>query len=434
MNRANHPTRRHSVRGPVARLAMAAALAGGAALGSLALSAPAQAQDQQQEERQREFTPAFVEVYQPVAAMLEGEAANPEGARAQIGSVEAAAQSPDDRYAAGNLILSIGNKLNDPALQRRGLEMMLATNTVPASELARFNFFVGQLAYNAGDYAAARSAVEAAMAANYTDNDNDPGNDPEYIIIQSYVAEDNPTAAVDYTVQAAQRRLDAGQPVPERWLLRALQTTYDSELAPQAVDVSDLLLKTHPTEQNWKNAIQVVNALTEFPEDQRVDLYRLMQAAGVLDERTTMIRFIEDLDPRIMANEVGDILALGLQNGQFSATDSYYTEVKPIVDERAPLDRREIDTTIAQARSGDSLDAMNAGDVLYSLDDYARAAEMYQLAIEKGADADTARTRLGIAQTMQGDYAAAQTTFGQVDGQREPIARLWAIYAAQQAG
>ncbi|MEP0029173.1 MAG: hypothetical protein ABJE59_09605, partial [Qipengyuania citrea] len=49
-----------------------------------------------------------------------------------------------------------------------------------------------------------------------------------------------------------------------------------------------------------------------------------------------------------------------------------------------------------------------------------------------GAEAPMALTRLGIAQFDQGKFAEAEATFNEVEGPRDAIANLWAIYAAQQ--
>jgi hypothetical protein len=48
---------------------------------------------------------------------------------------------------------------------------------------------------------------------------------------------------------------------------------------------------------------------------------------------------------------------------------------------------------------------------------------------------DTPRvlTRLGIAQADQGKTADAAATFAKVEGARQAIARLWALYTQQAA-
>lgn len=416
MLRAFRPIRSKSIRGTVAGFAMAIALAGGVAMGSAAITSDvAHAQNSR----------GFAEAFQPVAEMVNAQPANYEGARAAIPSVIAAIENEHDRNVAGNLILNIGNNLSDPALQRQGLEMMLASGLVPPEQVGQFNWFVGSLAFNAEDYSAARAAFNAAIAAGY----NDPQADIVTLIAETYDREDNIQAAYDTVMQAVAEAEAAGTQPRENWLLSTLQRTYDYDMAEQALATSEALVKHYPTKTNWINTLQVVNALYEFDPAVRVDLYRLMRATNALTQRSEYVRYIEDLDPRVMANEVQDVLAAGLSAGVFETDDPYYIEVKGIADTRAPQDRNGIETIVREGETGDAIDAMAAADVLYSLDDFARAEGMYRLALEKGADANTANTRIGITQVEQGNYAAAIETFGKVNGVRAPIARMWAAYA-----
>ena len=425
MLRAFRPTRNTSIRGTVAGFALAVAIAGGVSMGSAAVTSDAAfAQDEQRNSQ------GFGEAYQPVANMVQPETADFQGAKAAIPTVIAAIENQKDRQVAGNLILNIGTNLSEPALQRQGLEMMLESGLTPAEQVGQFNYYVGSFAYNAQDYAAARAAMNAAVAGGYVDSDSDNRNDPEYIILQSYLAEGNVAAGLDHLNEVATARKAAGQTVPEQWLLVGLQKAYDEELTAQALDVSEMLLAEYPSATNWKNSLQVVNALNEFEPEARVDLYRLMRVTDALSQRQEFVRYIEDLDPRVMSNEVQDVLTAGTAAGVFSSGDPYYVEVKGIADTRAPQDRNGISRIVRDGETGDSLDAMSAGDVLYSLGDFSRAEGMYRVALEKGADANTANTRIGIAQAEQGNYAAALETFGTVDGARTPIARMWAAYAA----
>ncbi len=417
MLRAFRPTRTKSIRGTVAGFALAIALAGGVAMGSAALtSEAAYAQNSR----------GFAEAFQPVAEMVNAEPANYEGARAAIPTVVAAIENENDRQVAGNLILNIGNNLSDPALQRQGLEMMLESGLVAPEQVGQFNWFVGSLAFNAEDYPAARAAFNAAIAAGYSD----PQADIVALVAETYDRENNIQAAYETVMQAVSEAEAAGTAPRESWLLSTLQRTYDSDMNEQALATSEKLINHFPTQTNWVNTLQVINALYEFEPDVRVDLYRLMRLTNSLTQRPEFIRYIEDLDPRVMSNEVQDVLAAGLAAGEFEADDPYYTEVKGIADQRAPQDRNGIEGIVAEGENGDSIDAMAAADVLYSLGDFARAEGMYRVALEKGADGNGANTRIGITQAEQGNYAAAIETFGMVDGVRSPIARMWAAYAA----
>jgi len=395
--------------------AMAVALAGGAAIGTAAIAPAVYAQD---------YSRDFVAAYEPVAALTAGETPDWAAARAQYETVVAAIETEDDRDAAGNLALQIGNGLNDPAMQRRGLELRLASGKVAPERIGQFQFFVGNLAYNAQDWGAARTALNAALAAGYTEND------PKGLVLETYLQEGAVPQAVEYLEAQIGELQAAGQPVPRQWMLRTLAEAYEGDFYEPAVAVSKLLVQNDPTQSSWINSLQVIGALRQLDTDVELDLLRLMRETNSLTQRVEYVRFIEGADPRIMSNEVLPVLAEGLAADHFDTSDPYYVEVKSIADSRAPADRRNPDATASEGLSGDSIDAMASGDVLWSLGDYARAEELYQAAADKGGDANAAMTRKGMAQVKQGKYAEAIATLETVTGEREAIAEMWAIYAA----
>ena len=404
-------------RGLASRFAMALALAGGAIMGSAAIAPAAFAQENSR---------GFVAAYTPVAALTTAATPDWAGARAQFETLVAAIENEDDRNIAGNLALQIGSGLSDPVFQRRGLEMMLQSGKVAPAQLGQFNYFVGSLAFQAGDFAAARTALQASIDAGYTEND------PRPLIMQSYFEQDQIPAALDYM----EMLISSGATLDENMFLVGLQKTYSANLAAESLRASTMLVTAYPTSENWKKSLQVMNELAELDEQAQLDLLRLMRTTGAMSQRQEYVRYIENADPRIMANEVLEVLAEGVAAGHFSTNDgdNYYPEVKAIADTRAPADRSEIETTVREGQSGTALDASVAGDVLYSLKDFARAETMYQLALEKGGDRDTALTRVGMAQVMQGKYAEAIATLGPVDGARQPVASLWSTWAKEKMG
>src|SRR5690606_19895024 len=111
----------------------------------------------------------FAAVYQPVATASNAEGADFNAIKAEVPAIVAAVENEADRFAAGNLVLITGNKLSDAALQRQGLELMVASGLAEPAQVPQFNFFIGNLAINAKDYTAARTALEAAKACGYVD-------------------------------------------------------------------------------------------------------------------------------------------------------------------------------------------------------------------------------------------------------------------------
>lgn len=412
--------RRKSAKRLASSFALAIALAGGAIAGSAAFAPAAYAQ---------EYSDAFVEAYQPVADVVNAADGDTDSVRGQFPSIVSLIQTPDDRFAAGNLLLLAGNELSDPALQRQGLELQLESGKVPPESVAQYQWFVGNLAFQMEDYAEARTAIQAAIDAGWTQDD------PHGLLAESYFQTGDTQGGVDVVLQAAREREAAGTEVPQNWLLRALQAAYDNDLAAQANTLSLMLVRHQPSDQNWTNALQVVGAVNEFTPAAQLDLLRLMRAADVMSNRNEFVTYIEAADPRIMANEVQGVLSEGIASGEFTADDEYVLEVQRVVDTRATQDREEAPELVAEAEaSASGQAALDAGDVLYSLEDFAEAERLYLMAAEKGADSATALTRAGIAQVRQGKYAEAQSTFEQVSGERETIAQLWSEYAAQQAG
>lgn len=409
--------RAKSVRAAASRMALAFALVGGAVVGSAAIAPAAYAQNNSR---------GFAAAYSPVAALVAGDMPNWPAAAAQFETIVAAIENEDDRNIAGNFALQIGSNTSNPAFQRRGLEMMLQSGKVEPARIGQFNYFVGTLAYQADDFAAARTALTAALAAGYTQDD------PRGIIVESYLKQGQIGATLDYidTVIAS------GVAPDENWFLRTLQDSYEAGLEAESLRTSTMLVKSFPTTENWMKSLQVINELVELDEQAQLDLLRLMRATGAMTQRNEFVRYIENADPRIMSNEVLAVLAEGLAAEHFTtgAADNYYSEVKAIADVRAPADRRELEQTVREGQSGAALDASVAGDVLYSLSDFARAETMYLLAAEKGGDRDTALTRAGMAQVMGGKYAEAVETLGQVRGARQTVASLWATWAQEKLG
>ncbi len=430
MLRRSLSARRTAVRGFGSALTLAVALASGAAVVTAATAVPAAAQrGGRNAAPQAQNSEGFVAAYQPLAAIVGTEGGDLNAAKAQIPGLVAAIQTPDDRNAAGNVILQIGNKLKDAQLQRQGLELMVASGKVDPAQLGQFQFFIGSLAYDAKDWPAARAALQAAAAAGYTETD------PQPMIAETYFGEGQAAQGLDFLKGLVERNVAAGQAVPEAWLVRGLQVAYNAKLADKATEWSALLVAHAPNKTNWQRSLQVVNSVNQLDAQSRLDLLRLMLVTEAMSDRREYEDYIEAADPRIMANEVDRVLAAGVQAGVWTTGDPYYTEVKAITDQRGPQDRREAPGLATEARgAANGSDAQNAGDVFLSLGSWAEAEEMFALALQKGGvDRDRTLTRLGIAQAQQGKKAEAKATFAQVSGARAPVARMWSAYVESRA-
>jgi tetratricopeptide (TPR) repeat protein len=413
-------------------LALALALAGGSVVATAVLSTPAMAQRRQQQQGPA-LSRAFQPLYQAVA-----DATNTTGdyaaAKAQVPALLAAIGSEYDRFFAGNIILQLGAKTSDKALQRQGVELMLQSGQTEPANVGLLRYVLAGFKYDAGDYAGALAEAEASLAAGFTGNFAEQ-QDPWGLIADSYFKLNRYQEGVAFLKSTIAQRTAAGQPVRDLWLPRAIAIAYQQKLTQEAADLSALLVQTDPTPHNWLQALQVVSALVSSDAQARLDVLRLMALTGSLSQRGEFETYVATLDPRVLPSEAGKVLEAGVQKGVFSTGDPFYTEVKRIVDTRTSAEAGLAADYASEAGSArDGRPAFNAGDVYLSLGQFAKAEEMFALALQKGGiDRNQVLTRLGIAQVQQGKKAEAKATFGQISGERAAIARMWTLYADTRA-
>lgn len=424
MLRMSLPVRGKDRAGIGSTLALALALAGSAVTAPALAQAPAA-------QAQPEYKPSrgFGKVYQPVAAIANDAAGDFAVARAQLPSLVAAIENEDDRYLAGNVHFSLGVKLRDRALQQQGIELMLASGKAPARANAEMSYLLGEWAYEAEQWARARQYFQAARAGGYTE-----GN-AEGLTAESYFKEGQIQQGLTYLEGLIEQRRAAGQQAPEVWLRRALAVAYEARDAAQAGKWSALLAAEYPTADNWRRAWLVVDQLQSPDPKANLDLLRLMALTNSLTDRQSFVRYLDAIDPRIMATEAGRVLAAARTAGAFTEADPDYARIKALVDARAPGEPAEAAGYAAEApRAATGRPAENAGDLYLALEDFAKAEAMFQLALTKGGiDRDAVLTRLGIAQARAGKYAEAKATFAQVAGARASIAQLWTAYVDSKA-
>jgi hypothetical protein len=424
MLRMSRPARGRNRAGIGSTLALALAVAGGA------LSAPALAQAPAAQ-AQPEYKPSrgFGKLYQPIATIANDAAGDFAAARAQLPAMLAAVENEDDRYLAGNLHYSLGVKLRDRALQQQGMELMLASGKASAEANAEMNYFLGEWAYDAQQWARARQYLQAARAAGYTE-----GN-AEGLTAESYIKEGQVAQGLTYLEGVIEQLRAAGQQPPEAWLRRAQGVTYGEKDAAQAAKWSALLVSEYPTAENWRRAWLIVEELHSPDAKAKLDLFRLMALTNAMNDRAGFARYLDALDPRIMATEAGRVLAAARTAGALTESDPSYAEIKAVVDARASGEPAEAAGYAREAASSaNARAAENAGDLYLALEDFAKAEEMFQLALTKsGVDRDLVLTRLGIAQARQGKNAEAKATFAQVTGTRASIAQLWSAYVDSKA-
>ncbi len=342
----------------------------------------------------------------------------------------AAGAMPDDIYGAGTQAIALGDLIKDTRIQRRGLEAMLASGKVAPADAPRLQYFLGQFAYDMKDYAASRTALQAAISAGFFENDIDG------LLAEAYFADNQAPQGLVVLKQAIDRRNATPNKAPAGWYRRGLGVAYKAQLLDQATAYSMGLVQAYPTNDNWAGAITVVREIGKFGPQETLDLMRLMGRTGSYAEERDYIEYIQAADARRLPGEVLKVIEVGTAAGKLRAADQFVAEARTIASGRIGPDQASLPALERDARApaATPVTLSGAADAFLSYGQLAKAQEFYTIALTKpGADAPRLLTRLGIAQFDQGNYAGAQANFARVTGPRKSIAQLWAIYAGMKA-
>lgn len=426
----------------ISRSALGLALAAGVL--TAGLSAPAFAQRGGKQQQGPALTPAFTKVAAPFQKAVQDAKARPNVVAAkgnpaalasalapeaaQVDSLAAAATGPGDKNAAGGLIVSLGQLAEDSNLLKRGLSLMIESGV--AQNTPQLQFFLGQTNFTLKDYAGAQTALQAAIAGGYREND------VEATLAQAYITGGKPAEGMAVLRKAVESKQAAGAAAPESWYRVGTGSAYKVKQLDQATYFSVGLVRAYPSKDNWALAISVLRDVARYQAQESLDMMRLMNRTGSYSETRDYIDHIQVADARRFPGEVIKVIETGTASGKLPASDPFVVEARTMATGRIAADRASLPALDRDAHAPTATLATisAAADTFLSYGDAAKAENLYTLALTKpGGDAGRLQTRLGIAQVDKGDYAAAQASFAKVTGPRQPLAELWGIYAAQKA-
>lgn len=352
------------------------------------------------------------------------------GVVAKLQQAEGVATTPLDKVKQGELTRNVGIYMNDPAMQHRGLVMMLDSGQLQAENLGQVQYLAGVTAYQTKQYPEAARWLQAAYDGGY----RDPQNMIQAVLADSYKRSNNPQAALAMVQKELEAAKASGTKPNETSIRSALQAAYDAkQLAPSA-EYGAMLGQYYPGPESWNSAISVVRQLASLQKRENLDLMRLMYVTGAMKTKNDYMEYIDDVDPRAYPGEAVKIMNDGITKGLLSASD--FGGEKANAEARIPADKASLAGQEREAmKPGASAATLtSAGDVFLSYDQPAKAETFYAKALgQSGADASAVALHLGMAQALQGKYAEAQTSFAKVSGTRAPVAKLWTAYAASKA-
>lgn len=438
-----------SVRNMALRTALGAALAAGA------VAAPAIAKDAKGDTNSPEFVAAaqplqktlgaagpLIKKYQSAtdpaakaAAMAELKAAFAP-AIPQFQAADKVAKTNADKYLVGQWGSTIGIVSGDQAILQRAFQDLVDSGKGTPAEQAENRYKLGVTAYQNKDYPTAISAMTPLVAANYSDDS------AAEVLGMSYFSQGQTQQALDALKSAVTARRAAGGTVPATWLQRGNQMAYKLKNPALGNEWAVLTVAYAPTPQNWIGSAQLLRVYNGYTGQDALDLARLLLRSGALagdvkDAKAEYLDYIQTADARRQPGEVLAVIDSGVQSGAISAADPVVSEAKTLASARLAGDKASLPGLYTSAHGAAASAAVIAGtaDAYLGYGDTAKAIELYQLALTKpGVDSGRVLTRLGIAQSDAGQYAAAADSFGKVTGPRRPLAQMWLAYVRQKGG
>ena len=407
------------------KLALAALLASAAT--GLAPTAPASAQKQPKVEKPK-YSPAFLKAAQPAQTAV---AADAVAAEPLVAAAEAAATTEDDKFQVGLMRLTVEQaKLKatpggDQQRLRAPLEALVGNPKLPQAQRATFALVLGQLALQRKDNAAAVPYLTQAQQLGSTDTALPT------LLRQARLASGDTAgamASLESQIAAAEAR---GEKAPELDYRVAVDTYQKSKQVPQAATALRRWVAAYPTSKNWHDALYIFGlqrgSLVTLDRGQTLDVLRLMRQTKSLD-RYAYVEYAQKVIDTGLPDEGLAVLREGRASGTMPADPTVNALMEQAQRQAqlggslAPLEAR------AQTAANGSL-AFQTADAYLSQNNYAKAAGLYRVALQKGGvDANLVNMHLGIALAKSGDKEGARAAFNAVTGSpRGDIAKFWVL-------
>lgn len=347
--------------------------------------------------------------------------------QAAIAEGEGTASTTEDRYLLAFYVLQLGITNKDQALQGQGLDAMLDSGLTPPESLAPYNFFSGNFAYGAKNYPKAIQRLEAAKAAGSAE----PALPA--LLMDSYLNAgqiDQGWAVAKAAIEAGRA---AGQRPSEELYVRPAQAFQKAKRNDEMFDVLAMRVEDYASPAMWRNTLMILLQQAGGDKDVTLDVLRLMRSAGAMAERGEYGEYAALATEAGYPAEVVSLIRQGQNSGVLPKSDSHFNGILESQEPRAAADAPVLAADAKKpATAANPRLARATADALVGTGNYADAIRLYEAALGAGSD-PLAQFRLGVAQTLAGQNDAAIASFAKVQGNRQKLAKLWAIHAKAKA-
>lgn len=409
------------------KFASTTALALALALGAVAVTPASAKKEEKAEAGKANYSAGFRQTAPAVQkALAAGDIA---AAKAALPAAQAAASTDDDKYAIAGMAYQIASKSNDAAGAAAAVDAMLATGKAPPEVQTQLLTAKAQNAFNSGKFADADAAFTQL-------NQQKPG-DPEILISLAAVKsrEGQNAAALPLVDQAIQAKKAAGGQVDEDWYRRALSISYDAKMPAQTAKYGQQLADAYPRADIWRVALQTFRDTNHLDPQADLDTLRLMRVANALAGERDYYEYANMALNRGYPGEAKAVIDQGASSNMVEnksvASSKALAEIKAVAAPKIAADKAELPALDKKARAAaDGKQALLIGDAFLGYGQFAQAADLYKVALQKGGvDTNVVNLHLGEALAQSGQKPDAVASFGKVTGANQPIAQYWAIWA-----
>jgi hypothetical protein len=423
------------------KLALALALSTGAT--GVMLAPPATAQKKKDDKKAGpKMSPEALKAAQTAqTALAAKDVATAEPAIVQL---EGIAKTDDEKYFAAAMRYNVEqikiqnartanpNAPVDETVLAKPIEALMASPNTPAAEKGKLAYQRGLLAYNSKQFPTAIQFFDQAKQLGYSDPN---------LVIQTAQAKvgNNDVAGGLSDLQAEVQRLNAsGQKAPEDIYRYGIARSNAAKL-PSTMTWLQSYVSAYPSAKNWRDVVVTYglssNSIAKLDDSQKIDLFRLLRQTKALADQNDYLEYADDVQRRGLPAEALAVIKEGQAAGKIPASN---TLAKSMVTEATRQVAAEGSLAPLKAKANAAATgklAAGTADAYLGQDNYAEAAALYRVALQKGGvDADEVNTHLGIALAKSGDKAGAKAAFDAVKGTpRAGIAALWNGYLAAPA-
>lgn len=359
-------------------------------------------------------------------------------------AAEAAAKTDDDKYYAQQFRLQlVSGKLTaaaagNPQVFQQGqgalaapLDALIANPKTPQADVARFTNVRGKIEFDAKRYKEAAAFWARARELGFTDPDIGLS------IVKAKTESGDIAGGMAELKKEIAVEAAAGRKAPEAWYNYAIAKVNAAKMRPETIEWMRLAVTAYPNPKNWRNAIIIYgfegSTSAALDKRQKVDLFRLLRANKALADQNDYAEYAQDLQDIGLPLEAKSVIEEGRAAGKIPATSSnnnmLYAEASKAAAADGPLAAAE--KRAAAAANGAVASA--TGDGYFGQGNYAKAIEMYKLALSKGASKpDEVNSHLGMAFALTGDKEGAKAAFANVKtSPRSEINAFWILWLDQ---